>query len=183
MAPPPGMLVDGEDVYSVLQDYALCPPSQKISLRVVFPPYSSGLKRLLELRGYPQIMKPEDKSNEMVLFWVDGFQPTIHDIKYWIASDEDNRGLPWALANSKKPAVEKVDSAAAREWEAADSRTTGPAETSRFRGLYPRYLIRFADEDEARRFIRAWHRRPFPLPNETLPSREPPPLVHAELVW
>lgn len=182
MAPPPGMLVDGEDVYSVLQNYALCPPAQKISLRVVFPPYAPGFKRLLELRGYPQIMKPEDKSFKSVLFWVDGFQPTIHDIRDMIMRDKYHRGMDWALADSSRP-VEKVDSGAAREWEKAELGATEPADKSPFRGLYPRYLVRFADEDEARRFTRAWHRRPFPMPNDRSGSLEPPPLVHAEFVW
>ncbi len=182
MSPPPGMLVEGEDVYSVLQNYALCPPSQKISLRIVFPPYAPALKRLLELRGYPQIMRPEDKSCKSVLFWVDGFQPTIHDIREMISRDKRSRGLNWALANTLKP-VEKVDSSAAREWEEAEFGATEAAETTQFRGLYPRYLIHFADENEARRFTRAWHRRPFPVPNEMASGGEPPPLVHAEFVW
>ena len=182
MLPPPGMLVDGEDVYSILQNYTLSPPSQKISLRVLFPPYRPGLKRLLELRGYPQITKPVDKSCKSVLFWVEGFQPTIRDIKDLITRDSRHRGLDWALADSPNP-VEKVDSGAAREWEEAEFGATEPAETSKFRGLYPRYLIQFADEDEARRFVRAWHRRPFPTPNERPTSCEPPPLVHAEFVW
>jgi hypothetical protein len=182
MSPPPGMLVEGEDVYSVLQNYALCPPSQKIAVKFVFQPYSPGLKRLLELRGYPQIMKPEDKSRKSVLFWVDGFQPTIHDIRDMITRDKRSRGLNWALANSIKP-VEKVDSSAGREWEEAEFAASESAEATQFRGLYPRYLIHFEDESEARRFTREWHRRPFPLPRERTPSREPPPLVQAEFVW
>lgn len=184
MSPPPGVLVDGEDVYSILKNYTLHSPFQKVWLRDVELPYPSGLKQLLELRGYPQIIKAEDKSCKLVLFWVDGFQPTIRDIKDWISSDEENRGLPWALADSIKPAIEKVDSAAAREGEEADlGAITEPADTPRFRGLYPRYLIRFVDENEARRFIRAWHRRPFPLPKDAISSSEVPRLVHAEFIW
>ena len=179
MTPPPGMLIDGEDVYSVLQNYSLCPPSQKISLKVVFPPYSMGMKHLLELRGYPQIMGPEDKSYKSVLFWVNDFQLTVQDIKDMLYRDQRSRGLSWALVNSYKP-IEKVDSARSREWDEAEFGATEPAETTQFRGLYPKYLINFADEDEARRFTRAWHRRPFYLQQD---DREPPPLVHAEVVW
>lgn len=182
MSPPPGMLVEGEDIYSVLQNYALCPPSQKIALKFVFPPYSPALKRLLELRGYPQIMRPEDKSHKSVLLWVDGFQPTIHDIRDMIARDKRSRGLNWALASSMNP-VEKVDSSAYREWGEGDSAASESAEETQFRGLYPRYLIHFADENEARRFTREWHRRPFPLPKARIHSHEPPPLVHTEFVW
>lgn len=182
MTPPPGMLDDGEDVYSVLQRYSLCAPSQKISLQVVFPPFSTGMKRLLELRGYPQIMSPEDKTCKSVLFWVPGLQATVHDIRDMITWDNRNRGLDWALANSSK-SVEKVDSAAAREWNEAEFEVTEPVEPTQFRPLYPKYLIHFADEDEAMRFTRAWHRRPFPLSNEKLDIRESPPLIIAELVW
>lgn len=41
-----------------------------------------------------------------------------------------------------------------------------------------RWILSFSDESEARRFIRAWHRRQFPQDRG-----EDPRLVHAEFLW
>lgn len=46
-----------------------------------------------------------------------------------------------------------------------------------------RYIISFMDRAEARRFVRAWHRRECPLQDEYNEGDEPPPVVNAEIMW
>lgn len=180
--PPPGMLMDGEDVYGILQSYALCPPSQKISLKVLFPPYSSSMKKLLNQRGYNQIVSPDDKTGRSVLVWVEGYQPTLYGIQSMIHADGRNRGLAWGLANSQKPIV-KVNESNIQTSESDGAGSLRDEDELQRQRLYPRYIASFVDENEARRFIRAWHRRPFPLQGENVAIGEPLPLVHAELLW
>ena len=45
-----------------------------------------------------------------------------------------------------------------------------------------RYVLTFRSRHEARRFVREWHRRPFPQPN-SYGTDEEPPTVLAEYIW
>ncbi|MCJ1261358.1 hypothetical protein MMC22_001222 [Lobaria immixta] len=182
ITPPQSMLLEGEDVYNILQKYALCPPSQKISLRVLFPPYSPDVKRLLSQRGYSQIIRPDDKAGRAVLLWVYGYQPHSVLIREMINRDGQDRGLAWALANGEK-SIEKVEGPLFPMEEPEGLGYEEDADSDRTRSVYPRWIISFTDENEARRFTRSWHRRPFPLRGERVAVGEPHPLVYAEVIW
>lgn len=58
--------MEAEDVDEIMQHYALCLPSEKISIRVLFPPYSVDVKGLLCQYGYSQIIGPNDKIGRAV---------------------------------------------------------------------------------------------------------------------
>lgn len=182
ITPPEGMLEEGEDVYTTLQNYALSPPSQKISLRIVVPPFSPSLKRLLSQRGYSQIVDPVDKTEKAVLLWVNGYQPNLTMIRNMISQDGKHRGLAWAIANGEN-SIEKVEVPLVALDATEKPEYAEDDEPNRSRRLYPRWIISFTDENEARRFTRTWHRRPFPLRGESVAVGEPPPLVHAEFMW
>ncbi len=187
MAPPKGMIIEGEDVHALLQDYALCPPSQNISLKVLFPPYSATVKRLIDQRGYAQLVSPEEKAGRAVLFWVNGHQPHTNLVRNAIALDGRDRGMEWALLNGRK-SIEKVDvptvSSDIEDLEDSSLEEDGDGhEPGSGRRPYPRWIITFEDENEARRFVRAWHRRPFSVSRDPSLQDEPPPLVHAEFLW
>lgn len=187
------MLIEGENIHDVLQNYALCPPSQRISLRVLFPPYSPAMRRLIDQRGYAQIEVPlasginqdkqknsKSRSGRAVLVWVQGYNPPLSSIREMINQDGRNRGLPWSLAGDV-PAIEKVN------YSSDDATTThpnGPLESGQSKErLRRRWIVTFVDESEARRFIRRWHRRPFPLRGAGTGVGEPPSLVNAEFIW
>ena len=182
IAPPRGMLLEGEDVYELLQDFALCPPSQKMSLRVLFPPYTPDVRLLLNQRGYSQIIWPDDKTGRAVLLWVNGYQSNLTSIRNMIDRDGLDRGLAWALANGEK-SIEKVDSPFFRMEEIEGLGLGEDADSRQTRCVYPRWILSFADENEARRFTRSWHRRPFPLRGERVAVGEHHPRVHAEVIW
>lgn len=181
MSPPPGMVLQGEDVYTVLQNYTLCPPSQTISLKIRFPPYSSGMKRLLDQRGYSQLNRLGDKSCSSVLFWVNGYQLTSDQIQRMIHCDGQHRGLDWNLASGKP--IEKTDNAELGADELQEDPFLQNSTLHNPRSPYPRYLIPFIDENEARRFVRAWHRMKLPINEEKMADGEPWPIVHAEFLW
>lgn len=181
------MTIEGEDVYALLQDYALCPPSQKISLKVLFSPYSPAVKKMIDQRGYAQLVSPEEKGGRSVLFWVNGHQPQTNLVRNVIAQDGRDRGMEWALLNGRK-SIEKVDvpTIPGDVEDLEDSsleEVEGGNEPVNGRRPYPRWVITFEDENEARRFVRAWHRRLFSVSRDPSLQDEPPPLVHAEFLW
>lgn len=178
LPPPAGMIVEGEDVHNLLQDYALCPPSQRISIHSLFAPFSGSLKRLIENQGYPQLVEHNNRSGRAVMFWVEGHLPTTNTIRSAIDQDSRDRGLPWAIEGGNRY-VEKLDLSVATP---EDIERVGQPEARAQTHATARWIITFVDEDEARRFVRAWHRRPFPLPSD-FARGETTPLVNAEYLW
>lgn len=200
--PPPGVLdAKGQDIHALLQDFTLSPPSVRMSLRVIFPPFTANLRLVSENQGYPQLTSTNVKAGRAVLFWVDGYQPSRLSLQTMLAKDGQDRGLQWgplrgegdieSLHLNVDPEIEDSE-----ENEAAaghdpygqnlrkDSHKVDVELKPKRRGKQ-RFLISFEDEAEARRFTRLWHRRPYPFPlqDENPPYGEPEPLVHAEFLW
>ena len=171
----PGVVIEGEDVYTLLQDYSLCPPSQRIQLRLLFPSYSARIKQVLDQRGYRPLLGETNKTGRSVLFSVDGQQLPTSVIRNTIAADGRDRGLAWDIS------IDRLDTSrsAADGFEGSTSTETDEfAELGARRHTPARWVMSFSNENEARRFIRAWHRRPFP------PARaDDPALVQAEFIW
>lgn len=189
------MVVQGEDVHDLLQNYTLLPFSQKMALISLFPPYSTSVQRLLDRRGYPELKTPKDKAGRCVLFWVDGFVPTIVQVRQFISLDNRARGLAWALLDGKN-SIQQLEPDANPDLEAEsedrmriERQQSDPGhKVHEFFDYARRKLIRwtiaFEDENEARRFVRRWHLRPF---SDVFTERERKgdvkPLVHAEFMW
>ena len=169
-----GTVIGGEDAHAILQNYALCPPSQDIQLKLLYPQCNPNTKRLLDQRGYRQLVEGNDKRGRSVLFRVEGQQLTTSIIRDTIAADGQERGLAWGMS------IEKVEKSAATTVDGGCHvlEYDGSPELRPQRTTPLRYILSFADENQARSFIRAWHRRPFPGTRG-----EGPNLVHAELMW
>ena len=179
-------MVENEDVNALLQSYTLCAPSQNIYIRALFPPFNSSISQVLEEGGYAQLTKPINKAGRSVLFWVEGYQPSTRAVEQLLADDGRDRGILWSVEN-RKGSVEPVKTDVARmdvvrDFDELDEDEQEEEGLSR-RELYPRWVISFEDEKEARRFIRVWQRQPFPIPSGKAQDDEPPPLVYAEFLW
>ncbi|MCJ1289368.1 hypothetical protein MMC34_000900 [Xylographa carneopallida] len=197
MPPPPGILDSkGQDVYALLQDFTISPPSVRMSLRVLLPPYHANLQRLLENEGYPQLVQSGSKTGSSVLFWVDGHQPSALSVRTMLSKDGLDRGLQWGPLRGHGGIKVLHVHANHDGGEIGENDFTGPGdeyghsewkdtELKPKRHGHQRWIIYFEDEAEARRFVRVWHRRPYPFPlQEESPSYgEPQPLVHAEYMW
>lgn len=140
------------------------------------------MKLLLSQNGYSQIIGSGDKTGRAVLLWVYGYQPKSASIRNMINRDGRDRGRAWALALGEQ-SVEKVECPLSPMEEPVNPGSGEDADSPRSRCVYPRWIISFTDENEARRFTRSWHRRPFPLRGEHVAVGEPRPLVHAEVIW
>lgn len=110
------------------------------------------------------------------MFWIDGSHLTTHIIRNAISIDGRERGLAWDIT------VEQLAISAVSRDEPEGTERKGEIDESdeltTQHDIDKRWIISFADENEARRFIRAWHRRPFPQDRG-----EEPRLVHTEFLW
>lgn len=182
ISPPRGFLIEGEDVHALIQDYTLSPPSQRLSLKVVTAPYAGGVKDILAKGGYEHLVRPNERAGRAVLIWVDGYRPNIYSIKRFIAHDGRHRGLAWALATDVS-SIEMLEVPSGVPSELEETTYMDDPELKLKKSDLLRWIVTFGDEIEARRFVRAWHRRPFPIPNARDSYGGPLPLVNVELLW
>ena len=171
----PGVVIEGEDAYTLLQDYTLCPPSQRIQLKLLFPSYSSGIKQLLDQRGYRPLLQETKKTSRSVLFSVDRQRWTTSVIRDAVAADGRDRGLAWDIS------IDRLDTSKVAADDVEESTSTERDELAELgvrRRPPSRWVMSLPNENEARRFIRAWHRRPFPSARG-----DDPALVRAEFIW
>ena len=188
LLPSIGTTVDGEDVGTLVREYTLVPPSQPLSLRILEPPYSLLLERVLAARGTVPLVHPVNRAGRSVLLWVDGYQPTTSQVRFAIEKDGQDRGQSW-LSTTNGGKIELFDGST-RHGSLEDKPVHGieideEADAEIAAVQYRRWLISFENEAEARRFMRAWHMRSFPLWLSDIKweDGEPLPLVHTEFMW
>ena len=190
MLPAMGTLVGGEDAAALVREYTIAPPSQPLSLHVIHPPYQISLLRMLAANGTAPLLHPVNRAGRSILLWVEGYQPTTWDIRHMIGRDGQDRGIRWSPAIGKG-IVEQFDgqqrqaASASGDGEDDQSSELDDAEAEANKVFYKRWLVSFENEAEARRFIRVWHKRPFPLRlfDLTWEDGEPLPLVNTEFMW
>lgn len=169
------MAIEGDDAYTLLQDYSLCPPSQRIQLKLLSPSYAASIKQVLDQRGYRPLLKKTNKTGRSVLFSVDGQRWPTSVIRDAVAADGRDRGLAWDISVDRLDTMRTV---ADGFDEPTCTETDELAELGARRHAPFRWVMSFLNENEARRFIRAWHRRPFPSGRGHDRA-----IVHAEFIW
>jgi len=120
----------------------------------------------------------------MVMFTVDVGHIRAFELLAAIQQDGKNRNLHWALAENGISALasNQPDDVKEELFGDGDSEMEIEAAKKVFR-LPARYVLSFKDQYEARRFVREWHRRPFPIDKEISPGDEIQPIVNAEIMW
>lgn len=163
--PPPGYLRPGENLKTVLRGYSMVPGHTKLSLRMIQRPYQPALQRVLKHGGPVASASAYTKSDHMVLFYLSGANVTHYYLVNFLYQDGIRRNLEWKLAGGRNN-VYKIKGS-----ESEKRRTP------------ERYVIPFKDQQEARRFVREWHRREFPMAKKKDDRGELPPIVNAEIIW
>lgn len=128
--------------------------------------------KVLSDGGLAAIAKQKTNSEDMVLFSVDMGPLTYWDVQHAITEDGKKRNLHWRLTEGQG-AIVKVN-VRNEEDESSDRR---------YSRAPPKFILSFQDSHEARRFVREWHRRPFPVQREVKLGDEPPPTINAEMFW
>lgn len=182
---PPGYIKDGEDLYALVQSFTLVPPSQpSVSLRMLHPEHHSpAIQRMIIQGGHPALVARQKKYEDLVLFSLNmgHSRLTAHELAQMLGRDAKERNLPWGLVGGDE-AIVKLE--VKRAEEDADADTALPDDARRRRRWRPpRFILSFKDAQEARRFVRAWHRRPLPVAPERISDGEEGPIVNAEVLW
>ncbi|KFZ11697.1 hypothetical protein V501_04605 [Pseudogymnoascus sp. VKM F-4519 (FW-2642)] len=174
MAPVPGMLVDGEDVAALVSAFTIVPSSQKLLFsKVVKKPYRPAVARMIETGGYHPLITPEAgrQGENLVLVGLDRGKMNAFELGLAIGLDGKERNLQWRLEGGKEDIVllgSKSDPKVAQGEQDEDEEEGWDSEGGErqrelkkgkgFRGP-PRFIVKFKDSAEARRFVRAWHSR------------------------
>lgn len=127
--------------------------------------------------------------------------PVLEQVQQLITRDGRHRGMAWALLNGRD-SIQQIDPSSSSSKDSGDEddddpdtdepagmeREGVPGDRQAFRDYARRIRIRwtiaFEDENEARRFVRRWHLRPFPeADRERVRRGDHAPLVHAEFLW
>ena len=175
LPPQPGVKINNEDACAMIQDFTLCPPSQRMHFKYIYDTLSPSMRDLLDRGGYLRFPDGTSRAGRAVRFWVDGHQLTSREVSSILASDGRNRGMAWDLSMCKLDAS-TLDASLAEDLKFSD--TFNSAETIPPARASHKWILTFRNETEARRFIRGWHRR-------QLASQYPdePRIVQAEYLW
>ncbi len=157
------------------------PGQSKLSLRLINRPFTPKVAQLLNDDGPAAIARKQAKSENLVLFSVDWGRISHSDLRHAISNDGKARNLHWSLIDGEG-AIMKINEVERKE---DDHLTEALSLNRRTRNVRSpsRYILSFKDPHEARRFIREWHRRPFPTQKEQKVGDEPAPIMNAELFW
>jgi len=186
---PAGSLQKGEDPAKLLQGFSLVPADGEVSMRIVKKPYRPPVLRLLKEGGDAAHAMKESKAGEMVIFSVDIGHINQYDLEEALKDDGRRRNLHWKLGKEEAGNIVKLTyDDQGDNLEGPGERTEESTEAYRARKKEEyrrpsRYVISFRDHNEARRFVREWHRRPFPVRRQHNPGDEPIPTVNAEILW
>jgi hypothetical protein len=182
------MLHEGADLHSMIKSFTLIPSSQNtISIRLMSPPFSPAVRRLIIDGAPPALLALQTKSQALVLFSLDqgnggNLNLSVADVKYRLNRDAKERNMAWGLFGGEDEIVQlqsRRNSDDENEGLEAGDTLSG----RRKRRVPPRFVVSFRDVQEARRFVRMWHRRPFVLGKDRAEDDEIPPVVNAELLW
>ena len=185
LSPPPGFVKDGEDIYAITQAYTIIPASQTlVTSRILQQPLSPTVQQLIKDGGYPQIATSDAVFENKVLFSLDKGFPTVQAIRLLLSKDQRERNLHWKLAEHHNDILKlgKSNVESLVNVEGDDVFDDQHRSTNR-RTQHTRWILSFQDSQEARRFVRSWHRRAIEDLEYHSPDGEPSPQASAELLW
>lgn len=181
--PSPGTIRNGEDVHAIVQAFTLVPTSQTdVSIRMLKRPFVPAIARIINDGGYPAIANRQSKAENLVLLSVDQYRPTMQGVRDALAADGKVRGLPWKLCGNEGEIV-RLDTLKAEPGIQSLRAENHEGNFKIRRIVPPKWLISFKDSQEAHRFVRSWHRHPFPMQRGRSIEGEMPPVMNAEILW
>lgn len=211
LAPVPGYMVNGMDVYAAIQAYTLTPSTQTLNLRQLRPPLSPLLASIVKNGGYSAVLNRPDRMPYEVRLTLEGPQLPLTRIRYIIYESGRDRALGWSggdEANIKitryepkrhAPSTGGIEEGARAEssrteqaqlsWDMSKSRVApagsdGSDSAQKRRAAHPVYILGFHTEHAAQSFVRYWHRKPMDWGNKKADLEDDlAPIANAELLW
>jgi hypothetical protein len=181
--PPSGFVKDGEDIDKLLGAFTLIPSSQKsVSIRKLKRPFGPSVERLLTEGSHPALATRRKRGDNLVLFSLDRGYVSSYDLRSMIGNDGKERNLHWNLRYidnlTKHNGPQDVEDLGVVDEE------PGVDLRQKVKGRQPpTYILFFRGNQEARRFVRMWHRMPLPVLQKSSLRSQEPPRIKAELLW
>lgn len=172
-------LHEGEDLEALLKGFSLVPGYGRLTIKLLRRPYKPRYSQILRNGGPLGILKHKFLTENLVLFYLDVGNISIGDLLDFLNHDGKRRNLPWKLAGGYDAILETnkyedpenkmlvKDAREKKQWQRPSS-----------------YVLPFAGEYEARRFVKEWHRRQFPLRQQNQSNHDNHiSIINAELMW
>ena len=212
LAPTPGYVVNGMDVYAATQAYTLTPSTQTLNLRQLKPPMSPLVGSIAKNGGYTAILNRPDKMPFEVRLTLEGPQLPMSRIRYVIYESGRDRALGWSGGDEANIKITRYEprrpesptsgneEGVSAAWSPAeqsqlsfdmsksrispsDSDASAKSQQKR-RVANPVYILGFHTEHAAQSFIRYWHRKPMDWGSKKAdPEDDLAPIANAELLW
>ena len=161
-----------------VKSFTLVPGQGRLSLRLINRPYKPGMIRMLSEGGTHGISSRQNRGEGLVLFSLDMGTMRPQDLRDMIGLDGKRRNLHWMLADD---AITRIEG---NQQNIGDHETSDEVVPKKPISRGPsKYMIAFKDRNEARRFVREWHRRPLPVRREHSIGDEAPPIINAQILW
>ncbi|RKF55632.1 hypothetical protein OnM2_088014 [Erysiphe neolycopersici] len=172
-------LCEGEDLDILLKSFSLVPGYGRLTIKLLRRPYKPRYSQLLRSGGPLGILKHKSMTEHLVLFYLDVGKVTINDLRDFLNHDGKRRNLSWKLAGGYDAIMET------QQHEDPEGSVPVTSFKEKKQWLRPSsYVLPFAGEYEARRFVREWHRRQFPLRQQKQSSHDNYiSVINAELMW
>lgn len=172
-------LCEGEDLDVLLKSFSLVPGYGRLTIKLLRRPYKPRYSQILRRGGPLGILKHKSMTEHLVLFSLDVGKISLDDLRDFLNHDGKRRNLSWKLAGGYDAIMET------QQHEDPESNVPVKDFKEKKQWLRPSsYVLPFAGEYEARRFVREWHRRQFPLRQQKQSSHDNHiSVINAELMW
>ena len=179
-----------DDLAQLLKDYALCPPSQQLKMKLFRTPVTGAIRKVVENGGYVPITRwgpdEEDRTGRAVLFWVDASgSPSTDMVQLALQADGRERGLWWECNVERfEPASKDSSGGAGDAGRGGDlegelgEENVRPDSKTELKGRVRKWILTFAEQEDARRFVGRWQQKVFPMGRSGDTTR-----ARAEILW
>ena len=209
LAPTPGYMLNGVDVYAAIQAYTLTSSTQTLNLRQLKPPLSPLMSSIVQRGGYSAILDRPDKMPYEVRLTLEGPQLPASRIRYIVYESGRDRALGWSGGEESNIKISKYEPAPpvrrtsdvglASRIRTEESQllldmnrsqmffpdsTQDVETTKKYKTANNVYILGFHTEHAAQSFVRYWHRKPMDWGKKSVESDgDLPPIANAELLW
>jgi len=207
LAPTPGFMENGIDVYAAIQSYTLTSSTQTLNLRQLRPPLSPLLSSVIGRGGYSAILDRPDRMPYEVRLTLEGPQLHTSRIRYIVYESGRERALGWSGGDESNIKISKYepvpptrstlrgggsgprnrteDSQLLMDMNKSQVSFPGSEHVEKkYKQANNVYILGFHTEHAAQSFIRYWHRKPMDWAKKSVDSEgDLPPIANAELLW
>lgn len=168
---------DDEDVSTLLKSFTILPSTGRLFVRLLREPFTPFIRKMIEEGNHTAVKEQQGRGDALVMLTIGSGRFSEADIHEALNRSGRKRNLQWQLAGGECD-VEKINGDEAASDESIDGllEQEDTIRSTRARWRESRFVLAMKDRNEARRFVREWHRLPLPLGKH-------PPIVNVQTLW